>query len=67
MFIPYGKQDVTEQDVEEIINILKSDYLTQNNVLEPNTKLNPLRNDLENAHLLLHLQRQPFNKRLVAN
>lgn len=27
--IPYGKQDISEQDVEEVIAVLRSDYLTQ--------------------------------------
>jgi UDP-4-amino-4,6-dideoxy-N-acetyl-beta-L-altrosamine transaminase len=27
--IPYGKQDIVNDDIEEVINILKSDFLTQ--------------------------------------
>lgn len=27
--IPYGKQDVSEQDISEVIKVLKSDFLTQ--------------------------------------
>lgn len=27
--IPYGRQEITEEDIESVINILKSDYLTQ--------------------------------------
>ncbi|WP_293302815.1 UDP-4-amino-4,6-dideoxy-N-acetyl-beta-L-altrosamine transaminase [Pedobacter sp. UBA4863] len=27
--IPYGKQNITQQDIDEVINALKSDYLTQ--------------------------------------
>ena len=27
-FIPYGKQSISNQDIEEIIKVLKSDYLT---------------------------------------
>ena len=28
-FIPYGKQDITQQDVDAVIDVLKSDFLTQ--------------------------------------
>ncbi len=28
-FLPYGKQNVSEQDINEVINVLKSDFLTQ--------------------------------------
>jgi UDP-4-amino-4,6-dideoxy-N-acetyl-beta-L-altrosamine transaminase len=27
--IPYGKQDITSEDIEAVVNILKSDFLTQ--------------------------------------
>lgn len=27
--IPYGRQNITEEDIQEVINTLKSDYLTQ--------------------------------------
>ena len=27
--IPYGKQDITEGDIESVVNVLKSDFLTQ--------------------------------------
>lgn len=27
--IPYGKQNISEKDIEEVINVLKSDFLTQ--------------------------------------
>lgn len=27
--IPYGRQDISEEDIQEVIKILKSDYLTQ--------------------------------------
>ena len=27
--IPYGKQDINQTDVESVINILQSDFLTQ--------------------------------------
>ena len=27
--IPYGKQDITQQDVDSVIEVLKSDFLTQ--------------------------------------
>lgn len=28
MFIPYGRQSINEQDIEAVVNVLKSDYLT---------------------------------------
>jgi UDP-4-amino-4,6-dideoxy-N-acetyl-beta-L-altrosamine transaminase len=28
-FIPYGRQDVTEEDIKAVVKILRSDYLTQ--------------------------------------
>jgi len=28
-FLPYGKQNVSDQDINEVINVLKSDFLTQ--------------------------------------
>jgi len=28
MFIPYGKQTISEEDIEEVVSVLKSDYLT---------------------------------------
>ena len=27
--IPYGKQDITQQDIDAVVDVLKSDYLTQ--------------------------------------
>ena len=27
--IPYGKQDINQQDIDAVIKVLKSDYLTQ--------------------------------------
>ena len=27
--IPYGKQDINSEDIEAVINVLKSDFLTQ--------------------------------------
>ena len=27
--IPYGKQNITEEDIQEVVEVLKSDYLTQ--------------------------------------
>ncbi len=27
-FIPYGKQSISDEDIQEVVNILKSDYLT---------------------------------------
>lgn len=29
LMIPYGKQNVTEEDINEVLSVLKSDYLTQ--------------------------------------
>ena len=40
--IPYGKQHITEEDIQAVIEALKSDYLTQGprisllNILEQN-------------------------------
>ena len=28
-FIPYGKQDIDNNDIESVVEVLKSDYLTQ--------------------------------------
>jgi len=28
-FIPYGKQNISEEDIKSVINVLKSDFLTQ--------------------------------------
>ena len=28
-YIPYGRQEITSTDIDEVINVLKSDYLTQ--------------------------------------
>ncbi|MEG6616511.1 UDP-4-amino-4,6-dideoxy-N-acetyl-beta-L-altrosamine transaminase [Peptococcaceae bacterium 1198_IL3148] len=33
-FTPYGKQSITTQDIESVINVLKSDWLTQGPVIE---------------------------------
>ena len=27
--IPYGRQEITEEDIKEVVNVLSSDYLTQ--------------------------------------
>ena len=27
--IPYGKQDISHQDIDAVVNVLKSDFLTQ--------------------------------------
>ena len=32
--IPYGRQEVTKEDIEEIEKVLKSDYLTQGPVVK---------------------------------
>lgn len=32
--IPYGKHDITEQDIQAVISVLKSDYLTQGPKIE---------------------------------
>ena len=31
--IPYGKQDISQQDIDAVVNVLKSDFLTQGPVL----------------------------------
>lgn len=31
--IPYGKQDISNEDIDEVINVLKSDFLTQGPVV----------------------------------
>ena len=28
-FIPYGKQNVTDEDIDSVVKVLKSDFLTQ--------------------------------------
>ena len=28
MFIPYGRQSISEEDIQEVVNVLRSDYLT---------------------------------------
>lgn len=28
MYIPYGKQSISEEDIQAVIKVLKSDYLT---------------------------------------
>ena len=33
-FIPYGRQDVTEEDIAKVIEVLKSEFLTQGPVVE---------------------------------
>lgn len=33
MFIPYGKQDVTERDIQAVIDVLRSDFLTQGTIV----------------------------------
>ena len=32
MLIPYGKQDITEGDIQAVINVLRSDFLTQGKI-----------------------------------
>ena len=27
--IPYGKQEITQQDIDAVVDVLKSDFLTQ--------------------------------------
>lgn len=29
MFIPYGKQNISQQDIDVVVNVLQSDFLTQ--------------------------------------
>ena len=31
--IPYGRQDITSEDIEEVVKVLNSDFLTQGPVL----------------------------------
>ena len=31
--IPYGKQDITDSDIESVVSVLKSDFLTQGPVV----------------------------------
>lgn len=31
--IPYGRQEITDQDIDEVVNVLKSDFLTQGPVV----------------------------------
>lgn len=31
--IPYGRQDITQEDINSVINTLKSDFLTQGPVV----------------------------------
>jgi len=33
-FIPYGKQDISEEDIEAVVEVLRSDWLTQGPVVE---------------------------------
>lgn len=28
-YIPYGRQDVTQEDIDAVIDVLRSDFLTQ--------------------------------------
>ena len=28
-FLPYGKQDIGEDDIQKVVNVLKSDFITQ--------------------------------------
>ena len=32
--IPYGRQDVNEKDIDKVVNVLRSDYITQGPVIE---------------------------------
>ena len=34
MKIPYGKQDITEEDIAEVVKTLKSELLTQGPMIE---------------------------------
>jgi UDP-4-amino-4,6-dideoxy-N-acetyl-beta-L-altrosamine transaminase len=33
MMIPYGRQDITHEDIDEVVNVLRSDFLTQGTVV----------------------------------
>lgn len=37
--IPYGRQDVTQSDIDAVVNVLRSDYLTQGDVVPEFEKL----------------------------
>ena len=32
--IPYGKQNITDEDISEVVKVLKSDFMTQGPVIE---------------------------------
>lgn len=34
MYIPYGRQYVDDEDIEEVVKVLKSDFLTTGPVIE---------------------------------
>ncbi|HQB83664.1 MAG TPA: DegT/DnrJ/EryC1/StrS family aminotransferase, partial [Candidatus Rifleibacterium sp.] len=33
-FIPYGRQHITDEDIAAVVEVLKSDYLTQGPAIE---------------------------------
>ena len=34
LIIPYGRQDVNEKDIDKVVNVLRSDFITQGPVIE---------------------------------
>ena len=34
MFIPYGKQSISKEDIDEVNKVLKSDFLTQGPLIQ---------------------------------
>ena len=56
--IPYGRQNINQDDIDEVIKVLKSDYLTQGpnlNLFEK--KYYPTRILYQNDLLLTHYQK----------
>jgi dTDP-4-amino-4,6-dideoxygalactose transaminase len=33
-YIPYGRQDINQQDIDAVISVLKSDWITQGPAIE---------------------------------
>ena len=33
MYIPYGKQNISEEDIHSVVDVLKTDWLNQGTVL----------------------------------
>ena len=61
--IPYGKQDISQQDIDGVVDVLKSDFLTQGPQVPEFEKA--LRFILgRSMHLRLIVQLQPFMSRV---